>query len=142
MMTILAKIFTGIGGSSFTLPIVALIALIGWHQRVKAKDEAIRVSAVNICDKAWESEIRRQERDAATAETAAARNLLGAERQLNEGLNNELARLNMENTKLLGGGADGDSRCLSDSVLRSLGGSPDRVPGKAGGGGTSSGRSK
>ena len=142
MMTILAKIFTGIGGSSFTLPIVALIALIGWHQRSKAQQEQVRLAATNICDKAWESEVRRQERDAATAETTAARNLLGAERQLNEGLNNELARLNMENTKLLGSGVDSDSRCLSDSVLRSLGGSADRVPGKTGSGGANSGRQK
>jgi hypothetical protein len=125
----LSKLFTGALGSGFTLPLVFLIGLIGWHQRSQERDLRIQTAAVNVCDGKWKAEVRRQERDAATAEVTAARNLLGAERMNNERLNDELAKIQLENQSLRALSVAGDAKCLSDGVLRSLEGGPSRPAG-------------
>jgi hypothetical protein len=136
MMTILSRGLAALVGpyvTTLTVPMLILGLLVATHQWVKARDEKIAVAAANICNKNWEAEIRTQERDAAQANAAAAQAILEGERRVNEGLRNELQKINDEIATVRAGSAGADARCLSDSVLRSIdAGGSDRRAGAQG----------
>lgn len=123
MMGLLAKGLSTLVGpwlSTLTLPALILGGIIMAHQLVQQRDARIEAEATNVCDKNWEAQVRRQERDAAAAEATAARVILEGERKVTEGLRDELDKLNQEIAAVRASSTGSDPRCLSDSVLRSL----------------------
>ena len=124
MMTILGRALGALAGpylGSLTVPAMALGLVVLLHQFWLARDARLKAEASNICTANWETEIRKQERDTATQAATAAHRILEGERQLNEGLKNELDTLKASNQALSDASVGADARCLSDGVLRAIG---------------------
>lgn len=136
MMALLSGLLTGAVGkyaAAITIPLLVLGSIVLGHWYVQERDAKQVLQTTAKRDADWEIAIRKQERDVARGATQAAQDLLEAERKLNEGLNNELTRITVEYEELRRAAAPDDcdpERCLSDSVLRSIGG-----PGSDGAGG-------
>lgn len=125
MMVLLSKLVTGLAGPYFTaltLPALILALVISLHHNFKQRDERIETAATQTCNQEWEAAIAKQERDAANASLKAAQEILEGERQINQGLRDELDKINVEYVaarERLAAVAS-DPRCLSDSVLDAL----------------------
>jgi hypothetical protein len=125
MMTWLSAGLSAIVGkyaATFTLPVCLFGLLLLGHQLMQQKTAREQAQATNICNAAWETAVRRQERDAARQEAIAAQELLTGERAINEGLSNDLQKLRLEVEAASAAAAGNDPRCLSDSVLDLIGG--------------------
>lgn len=125
MMTLLAtglKALLGPYLTKLTIPAMIVGLVVLGHQLVRAHDSRVRAEATNVCDKAWESDIRRQERDVAQQSVVAARAILVGEREVNEGLKHELDKVQQEIEAVRAASSGSDARCLSDSMLRAIGG--------------------
>jgi hypothetical protein len=129
MMTWLSAGLSAIVGkyaATLTLPACLFGLLLLGHQFMRERESRQQAQATNICNAAWESQVRRQERDAARQEAVAAQELLAGERTINEGLNNDLQKLRFQveaaSAAAAGPSSGHDPRCLSDSVLDLIGG--------------------
>jgi len=123
MMTLLSKFFSALFGrylSSVTAPALGVGLLIAAHQIYLQREGRLRAEATNICNAGWETEIRKQERDAARASAEAAQRILVGERRVNEDLKNEMDKLTNEMQAVRTSSAGSDPRCLSDGVLNDL----------------------
>lgn len=134
MMALLSGLLTGAVGkyaSSLTIPALIFGSLILGHQFLQQRDAKLQAQATNVCDSNWESQIRKQERDVANGNVAAAQSLLEGERKVNEDLRNELSKVGTTIEELRAASSGDDDRCLSDSVLRSLGGPGSDLNGRS-----------
>ena len=123
MMTLLSKFFSALFGrylSSVTAPALGVGLLIAAHQIYLQRDGRLKAEATNICNAGWETEIRKQERDAARASAEAAQRILVGERRVNEDLKNEMDKLTSEIQAVRAGSLGDSASCLSDSVLNDL----------------------
>lgn len=105
--------------TTVTIPALILAAVTLGHATWQKRDARILAEGERICDLKWEMQVRQEERRVAAEKAAAAEQLLASERQVTEGLRDELQRINTDMDALrAGNGADG--RCLSDGVLDAL----------------------
>lgn len=119
--TVLENIF-GRWLRPFVLPVlcVALLTLakVAWDKR----DARLMKEGERICDAKWEGEIRKQERQQVEADFRAGRRILEIERNVDEGLTNDLSAL-QSSIDLLRTDSTSNN-CLSDGVLDLLGKEP------------------
>lgn len=122
MMTLGAWLLEGLLGRwlrVITIPVLFMGALtfakVAWDKR----DARLLKEGERICDARWENEVRRQEQDKAARQALAAQLVLEQERQMTEGLREQLQSVT-EQMDRLRATSSSDRRCLSDGVLNAL----------------------
>jgi len=113
----LSKLFTGVGGSSLTIPVLIVGLLMMWHQRTESKEAGLRNEGKLACNQDWLVARSKQEQEAARRDAEQAMEILAEERKITEGLNHELEKTRSKYAGYIPGN---DPRCLSDGVLDAL----------------------
>lgn len=125
MMAALSGALAFLGGGRVlrfvTIPIIALLALTGFHVLVENWKGNLRAEGKRTCDAAWELRIRTEAQAQSANDLNAARSLLESERKTTGELHDKITEMEDELDRLRGDSAGGDERCLSDGVLDRLG---------------------
>lgn len=122
MMSILSGIIARLAGpwlATVTVPALILAALTLGHNAWLKRDARILAQGERVCDARWEAAVRAEERRQAAESAAAAQKLLETERQVTEGLNEQVMQLAAELDRVRSTSGS-DPRCLSDGVLDAL----------------------
>lgn len=132
MMGLLAGLLSAFSGPLtryLVLGLGSLLAITGGHLLIENWKGNLVARGERQCDARWEARIRAEAAAAANADVQAARQLLETERQVTGELHDRITAMHDELERVRAGAAGGDERCLSDSVLDSLGAAnPPRNP--------------
>ena len=112
------------------LAVGGALAITGAHLTIENWKGNLVERGERQCDARWEARIRQEAVAGLQGEVQSARALLETERRVTGELHDQITEMQDELERVREGASGGDERCLSDSVLRSLGGTkePGRVP--------------
>ena len=133
MMGILAGLLGAFSGPLMryvALAVGGALAITGVHLTIENWKSNLVERGVRQCDTRWEARIREEAVAGLQGEVQSARALLETERRVTGELHDQITEMQDELERVRQSSSGGDERCLSDGVLRSLGGAkePRGVP--------------
>lgn len=131
--------FAGKGLGPVTVPILAVGLLVSLYHNAQGRRDAavtkIETTATTQCNSRWLLAISKNKERAALAVAEQSQELLKGEREINERLANDLNLIRTQHDELRTRFDSVGDKCLSDSVLSTLGGrEPTRKSGPSPGG--------